>query len=98
MTGTEMIANEREEQIIKHGYTLEHDRDIETNGGLIDGAQYLLRNYSGYEDNSKYFPEKWMDYTKEKFDMKGDIETLTVAGALIAAEIDRISLGKVTKD
>lgn len=89
-TGIELIAEERHEQIEKHGFTLEHDLDCENNGGLANSALYLLLNYCGYENNEWAFPTNWDKKWIEKFNNKGDVESLYIAGALIAAEIDRL--------
>jgi hypothetical protein len=80
--GVELISQEREEQIKKHGFSLEGDRAY-VNNELIDAAM----QYLGGGDISCW-PESWdkMWYTP------GDrIEELKRAGALIAAEIDRIT-------
>jgi hypothetical protein len=93
-SGIELISEERSEQINKHGFTQDHDLHVEVNGGLVDAAIYLMMNYSGYSDNSRFFPEKWEESWRNKFDEKGDIDSLKVAGALIAAEIDRLQHNK----
>lgn len=97
-SGVELISEERKEQINKHGFTKDHDFNVEKNGGLADAAIYLLLNYSGYEDPDKFFPEKWEKSWKDKFDNKGDIDSLRVAGALIAAEIDRLQYQQANMD
>jgi len=88
MTGIQLIAQERNEQINKHKWV-----DTEKTWYLKSLAQYLLLEDDDAEkDNvgdyvfSNGVDRKW----KEKFDNKNEIERLTIAGALIAAEIDRL--------
>lgn len=78
------IAHERAEQINVHKHTPEIDSCKNKHGELIEGALYLL----GHNKNS--FPCSWSDATREKFDSKNRKQKLIVAGALIAAELDRI--------
>lgn len=81
-TGIELIAEERQEQIVKHGFNAEHDDQY--NMELRDASVYLLTG------NPSYFPSDWSVEWKLKFDSKGYKEQLIVAGALIASEIDRL--------
>lgn len=84
MNALDLITQERNEQILKHGFDEKQD-DLNINSELKYAAAYLLTN------NVKYFPQTWMAHYKEKFDKKeSEIEKLKVAGALIAAEIDRL--------
>ena len=79
MTGVQLITEERREQIETHGFVNDHRyRDEE----LVDAAiQYLLG------PGVDWWPEVW----DPKWYKPGNrIEELTRAGALIAAEIDRI--------
>jgi hypothetical protein len=87
-TGIELIAIERQEQIEKHGFDKNHDEEM-SNGELKDAAIYLLTG------ELKYFPN-WDERFHLKFRSKfsNEIETLKIAGALIAAEIDRIQAEK----
>lgn len=81
--GIERIRKERIEQIVKHGKI----DDIKDNpyGQLKDAAMYIL------SADPSYWPLAWNESWKEKFDKKDQIEKLVVAGALIAAEIDRLT-------
>lgn len=83
--GIELIAIERKEQIEKHGFDAEHDRSNYC-GELQDAAIYLLT------ENTAVYPGTWRNNFRKKFMNKSNIERLTIAGALIAAEIDRIQL------
>jgi hypothetical protein len=83
MTGIELITQERHEQIEKHGFTAEHD-DLLPRGQLLRFASYLISS-----DNS-YMPKSWdVDYIKSMH-LKPRIQQLQIAGAFIAAEIDRL--------
>ena len=83
-TGIQLIAEERQEQIEKHGFDVQHDRRYNHNQ-LPNAAVYLLT------DDDSYYPPFWSDEWKDKFDKKTYLQKLIVAGALIAAEIDRQS-------
>lgn len=82
----ELIADERLEQIEKHGFDMVHD-DAWWNesGQLLDAAMHLL-SHGRHE-----FPASWHKSWQAKFAKKSRVEQLAVAGALIAAEIDRLN-------
>lgn len=86
-TGIELIAQERQEQIEKHGWDLSNDADY-GKGELIDAARFSLTP-------GKQFLWPWHDFGigthfKEKIEKKQRLQQLIVAGAFIAAEIDRL--------
>jgi len=87
MTGIELITQERQEQIEKHHWTLEHDRAEHEHGELkyvalhVLGAPYTARN----EDCDWAHVEDYIMSSE-----KSEIDRLVIAGALIAAEIDRL--------
>ena len=93
-TGIELIAQERKEQIEKHGYSVETDVEYYQRKELHRAAVYALT----YDDN--WYPESWGLNFKSKMEEKRnnlilgtkefEIERLKIAGALIAAEIDRL--------
>ncbi|MBN8668741.1 MAG: hypothetical protein J0M30_14685 [Chitinophagales bacterium] len=88
-TGIELIAIERQEQIEKHGFTISHDKE-HRDGELAINAATLTAMDTGYSVTDKYFieyPDDWGLCDKLKNDR---IHQLKVAGALIAAEIDRL--------
>ena len=88
-TGLEKMTDERHEQIIKHGFNSESDTDIfHQCGELKEAAMYLL------SDGACPFPPNWNPDWKKKFYGKTKIERLVVAGALLAAEIDRLQYVK----
>ena len=84
-SGIELIVEERMRQITEEGWTAKHD-DQHTEGELaLAGACYAVSCYRIFH----FFNEFW------PWDMKwwkpaGPIRNLTKAGALIAAEIDRL--------
>lgn len=81
-TGVELIAQERKEQIEKHGWDLKNDQDY-ADGELIKAALFAI--------NPKMFewPFYWTEEFRNKILSKDPIERFKIAGALIAAEIDR---------
>lgn len=85
-TGIELIAIERQEQIEKHGRTIYHDTKINSNGELKQVARYLL----GIGTEQEY-PRNWSKDFQFAVDRKSQKEKLIIAGALIAAELDRIN-------
>lgn len=94
-TGVELIVSERQEQIEKHGFDSDHDsRDFNSSGEMITAAGYILDiaqgNVPGSLTVTAQYPRNWHPKFKSKFAQKTRIEKLTVAGALIAAEIDRL--------
>lgn len=84
MTGIELIANERKEQIEKHGRTVEGDVLENANGEIIMGVKALL------SEDGFLFPSKWDMGICAKMLNKSYEERLVIVGALIAAELDRI--------
>lgn len=90
-TGIELIKKEREEQIFKHGKTVE--LDIQTNKGrqLADAAAVLTTPLIGTpRKRLSLMPSNWDDTIALKMCSKSYKERLIIAGALIAAELDRI--------
>ena len=89
MTGIELITKERKEQIEKHGWGLDHDIQEHYNGELAIVGGYLATfKTSATMELSDCVPswgEEILDYIGDD-----DIHRLKVAGALVAAEIDRI--------
>ena len=83
MTGAEMIAEERERQIAVKGWTAEHD-DHHQDGELVAAAMV-------YADRADPPLAEW-PWGEEPAGLGADrIRDLTKAGALIAAEIDRLT-------
>ncbi len=81
-TGIELITKEREEQIKKHGYTQEHD-DQHKDGALINAAIFAITLRGEWRQKGwEIFEAKMLEKSYDK--------RIIVAGALIAAEIDRL--------
>jgi len=93
-TGIELIAIERFEQVTKHDRSIESDNDYNYNGQLAQMAEILLaiEHEEGIDPES--FPDDWDKESCEKMISKTYKERLIIAGALIAAEIDRLQYQK----
>lgn len=94
MNGTELIIAERQRQIAVEGWTPEHDAEHvmgEMIGAAITYAGHALEIVSDHElptaDSEEYWPweKKWWKPSPDP------IRNLVIAGALIAAEIDRLT-------
>ena len=89
-TGVELIAAERQEQIEKHFRSLNYDVRYNDNGQLEQGALMLLSvDFEEGIDTASY-PQGWNEDLCTKMIGKPRRDRLIIAGALIAAEIDRI--------
>ena len=86
--GVLKILNERFEQLNKHGRTVEDDVKYNDFNQLRHGAIMLLDGYVHQEEELRP-PFKWDEAIWNKMANKPMIERLAIAGALIAAEIDR---------
>ena len=88
MTGIELIAKERQEQIEKHGISVQSDVDFNCFAQLIDGAGGLLLTKPTMRD----IPSHWNEERWQKMIQKPYKERLIISAALIAAELDRMEL------
>ncbi len=93
-TGIELIARERERQIFKEGFSTEHD-DKHTGGELGQAAESYLAAVTTPDEegdeNGKVRPAFDFPWDKNWWKPSPDpIRNLVKAGALIAAEIDRL--------
>lgn len=94
MTGIELIAAERERQVSAEGWTPAHD-DAHTDGELVCAAICYAEAGSGFDlslghDEEGKPPHPWpfeASWWKPSHDL---VRNLAKAGALIAAEIDRL--------
>lgn len=94
--GCTLIMKERREQIQKHGWTPEADNKYEGPFLKLLAMYLLLEDNDAEKDNLRNYllaPEGWFvdKFVLDKFDSKTPKERLIIAGALIAAEIDRVS-------
>ncbi len=83
INGMYLINEEREEQIYKHGFSLERDAQYYKNFELAKAAYYCLG------DPDHHWPKGWAAKFKDKIDGKDQIGKLKVAGALFMAENER---------
>ena len=92
-SGIELIAIERQEQIEKHGRTI--IKDVAENSRpvghlkmqpLLIGAVKCTGVVGGLP-----WPDNWNEVVCDKIDKKTRKEKLIIAGAFIAAEIDRLN-------
>lgn len=91
-TGIELIAKEREEQINKHGRTIESDVEINKGWQLSTVASVLVnQSFRSNRQRLTLMPENWDDLICLKMIQKPYKERLIIAGALIAAELDRLT-------
>jgi len=90
MSGAERIAKERERQMQVEGWTPEHD-DEHTCGQLALAAMAYATPGNNYRTNHWPPPGVW-PWEKQWWKPTTDrIRNLEKAGALIAAEIDRLA-------
>ena len=84
MTGSELIAAERQRQLDKEGWTAEHDAKHGM-GQLVDAARCYCGAFNEHASQSRNWPwgAKW-------WKPQDRVRNLVRAGALIAAEIDRV--------
>jgi hypothetical protein len=100
MTGVELIAAERQRQIEKEGWTQNHDDEAHSPGDLaLAGACYAcnaatmmriatkkqMADYEKYSSHGYRWP-----FLDKYWKPKDPLRDLVRAGALIAAEIDRL--------
>lgn len=97
-TGIEMIAKERQEQIFKHGRTVEQDVLQNKRGQLIEAVRQLIRPENERDGIERTFnaegyspPINWDVKIFDKMMSKSRVERLVIAAALLAAEIDRLN-------
>lgn len=82
-TGFESIAKERIEQVKKHRYDLHSDRNY-TKGELVKAAQYCITL------DIKFWPRGWQTVFRDKIKSKSLEDRYVIAGAFLAAEVDRL--------
>ena len=87
-TGIELIAEERQEQIQKHGWTKDHD--AQHNDGELVRAACAIAFVSRVDMPANIPAPDWAWEIRERIE-HDRIHCLKVAGALIAAEIDRLN-------
>lgn len=93
-TGVELIAQERDEQINKHQRSVALDAGMNQDEELLFASLVIIM---GNNYGKTYWPENWDKQVWRKIKDKPRTEQLAIAGALIAAEIDRLQLPNVNK-
>lgn len=99
-TGIELISEERQKQIDKHGFTAEHhannnqyyDRD------QLISASITLLNYENWNDIGEFMQKTYSGLVPTNWDSKWWLnllkrskkERVIIAGALLASELDRL--------
>jgi|SRR3972149_891173 len=89
MTGAQLIADERREQIYRHKRTIANDVATNTSNELETAAQRLLTQVLGKSGHYPAWPEHWDAAICDKMDAKTDFEKIQIAGAFLAAALDR---------
>lgn len=84
-TGIELIAEERQRQVDREGYTLKHDDTHDQGEMAISAGCYALYGLVSNDNLEKLWP-----FGSCEFKPKNRVADLVRAGALIAAEIDRL--------
>lgn len=93
--GSTLIEEERKRQIEKEGWSPEHD-DKHIHGELVMVAICYLLNVAFSFNPIQSKPDIWwpVNWDKKWWKPKSHLSNLVKAGALIAAEIDRLQREK----
>lgn len=90
MNGADIIRGERVRQIVEDGYDVHHDA-LHTDGSLaVAGGCYAIWGHYGEDRPRPVSPEFWPWDAEEWKPTTERVRALAKAGALIAAEIDRL--------
>jgi hypothetical protein len=89
MTGALLIADERREQIYRHKRTVANDVATNRQNELETAAQRLLTQVLGKSGHYPAWPDHWDEAICDKMDGKTDFEKIQIAGAFLAAALDR---------
>ena len=98
-TGAQLIAEERERQQYEEGHTSVHD-DLLDDGDLTRAAMaYLQADDTDLRQNGEGFTAAWSywPWEREWWKPKDRLSNLIRAGALIAAEIDKMQRKAISK-
>lgn len=90
-SGIEQITQERAEQITKHGRSILDDVKYNSRGQLMEAMVKLTLNSELHEVTMAHPPSGWNEEIWRKMCMKPYKQRLIIAGALLAAEIDRLN-------
>lgn len=89
MTGAQLITDERREQIVRHKRTVANDVATNSNKDLELAAQRLIMQVASDSRVIPSWPEHWDKAICDKMDAKPDFEKVQIAGAFMAASLDR---------
>lgn len=97
-TGIELIAEERQEQIEKHGRTIDYDVEHNIHGQLVEAIMLLIANVGFRRQRIEMEKDAFedlrpLDWGREicfKMISKSEIDQFKIIGAFAAAEIDRL--------
>lgn len=87
--GAALIAAERARQVSEEGWTPEHD-DQHKDGSLAGAAAVLAMEHTYGDARWVNYDTSWIRELRNKHAATPIIRRLVIAGALIAAEIDRL--------
>ncbi len=99
MSSIKLIAKERKRQVDKEGWSSEHDDDEHRHGGLVWAAICYAASSIGEKAYKRTRDARWGEHFLEPWPWDGQWDKrkkhsrkrkLVIAGALIAAEIDRL--------
>jgi hypothetical protein len=93
-TGIELIAQERQKQIDKHGFTGKHHDEHPEFYNILQlqhaATTLLMHEFEHVVDTKDNLPDGWDQEWFDDLNARNRRERLIIAGALIAAELDRI--------
>jgi len=90
MNGIELIAKEREEQLKKHGISVKNDAHFNSLMQYNGMTPLPIAVVGLLDDSFNHVPSHWDKRILKKMRNKPYKERLIIAGALLAAEIDRL--------
>ncbi len=91
VSGVDLIASERRRQIEHHGFNAGHDDCHENEELACAAAWYAMPHWARKDADDKrliLWPDGWGEWQKSRSDER--VRDLEKAGALIAAEIERL--------
>jgi hypothetical protein len=89
MTGAQLITEERREQIQRHKRTVANDVATNTDNELETATLRLITQVLGKSGHYPAWPDHWDQAICDKMDEKTDFEKIQIAGAFLAAALDR---------
>tara|TARA_R110002124_G_scaffold283189_1_gene458839 strand:+ start:456 stop:791 length:336 start_codon:yes stop_codon:yes gene_type:complete len=89
-TGSQLIADERERQISQEGWSATHDDDHQHGELAVAGACYALTQSGAIEGGANQIVDEMWPWHESSWKPGDPVRNLAKAGALIAAEIDRL--------